>query len=535
MYFNTFDNQILNNKKSKMMNDSYKDIYQVVMSEVIYNSIPEKQKEILNDIPARHIKYHIGEIVEEILPFDEYDDRVKQTNEYNAIFIRGIIEGLTEHYTKLIGEAKDEDETKKAPKEVKDVLGEMHTEDIEEEISQTIKREMKEDAAKVKEDKKKEKELEEEVEIDDEDSDDFEEEVDETETIGESTFDSIMALDPFNNKVVPDKDYISIIKERVIDIYSNVNGEEETIMGAAKLDTIVYVAIAVTLDRLNIMGKKEFLDRMDEMEDTPPEELEESFKKQEDEENIYGEAVYYNIDMKNKKVKIHVKEKNKEDIKSAYHDAYTKIENDNRLENYDFSRLEKGEIYYKNGHYHSDGSVGLISPIREQEEDSDYWGPKSYYGESALYSEEEIYGETIFTGELWDSLYKESPNLQNELHQLMSKHQTVLEKFIQTKGNRGDYIIGKNTGKKYLLKDDPDVDEPVYLVLTPPDIIVLKPLLKDIAEKAIELGKDPARAISVSLGYIARMASQNEKYTFYFKSSVDPNKVFRMIGVNPNK
>lgn len=286
MYFNTFNDQILVNKKSKMIGESYKDIYQTVMGEVIYNSIPEKQKEALSNIPVKDIKYHIGKVAEEILSFQEFDEKVKQTSVYNAIFIRGIIEGLTDHYTSLISEAKNEEGTKKATKEVEDVLGDMNTNDIEEEISQTIKKELKEDSEKVKKDKKEQKELEEEVDVDDEDEEDFENEVDETETIGESTFDSIMSLDPFNNKVIPDKDYISIIKERIVDTYSNIDGNEEELMVSAKLDTIVYVAIAVTFDRLNLMKKKEFLDRMDNMEDTPPKELEDTYNDLHNKEDI---------------------------------------------------------------------------------------------------------------------------------------------------------------------------------------------------------------------------------------------------------
>jgi hypothetical protein len=461
MYFNSFEDQILLNKKGKMLDESYEKIYQSVMGEVIFNSIPEQQKEQLSDIPARDVKYHIGEVVEEILPFEEFDERVKQTNEFNTIYIRGIIEGLTDHYSKLIGEANDEEETKEAPKEVEDVLGEMENADIEEEISQTIKKEMKEDAEKVKKDKEEAEELEEELDVDDEEDMDFEDEVDESETIGESTFDAIQSLDPFNNKVTPDKDYISIIKERVIDTYSNVNAGEDVIMQSAKLDTIVYVAIAVAFDRLRVMKKKEFLERMDDMEDTPPEELEDSFNE------LYGD--------------------DEEGEEPAAEDYEAEMDEEMIKESFDLLGDETAKRFK---------------------------------------AHEVLIAESNIINDLRTTIIK-----QNNMSRLL--------RMIKAKEARNGFAIGKNTGKRYKLKDadlmNGKVTEPLIVILDKKDFAIIKPIIQEIVGVALKNGYDPVQSISVALSGFARTISKElpKGQKFILKTNMQPKAVLDMCVQDP--
>lgn len=320
---NTFEGQSFLNTKEEITGDADIKTYKTVMSNLVYNSIPQSQKEALENIDKKNILFHIGEVVNEILPYDEFLDITENTDVYNTIYIRGFIEGARNYFIKLINEAKNKDELKDSPKKVEDILGKNVNEDIEEEISNVIKKEIKKDNEKNEEIEEEKKEmaeeleededddfveeeegldineeeldeeeeeeaediLEDEMDLDDEDDDDEEENEEEEINFKESSdFSKIASLDPFDNNTVPDEDYIGIIKEKVIESYTDSENEEldDDIYDGVKLDVIVYTSCAILFEKLELMDKGEFLKRMESIKDYDVQE--------DDRESLIGES-----------------------------------------------------------------------------------------------------------------------------------------------------------------------------------------------------------------------------------------------------
>lgn len=288
-------------------------VYKSVMSNVIYNSIPAGQISKV-DVDDGAIKDHIGEVVATILPFQEFNDASKDSNDIHVVYIRGYINGGRNYYSRMISEATSDEEVEKAPKKTEDVLGDVDYGDISQRISSKIEEEIQKDNEKIEKEREEEKEMVEKLEDeeeddfmddfsdevgeddevdmddidggpdadDDEESDDVSEEDTDDEDLDEdieepeeedddsdeeeeqiqesSTFHKIASADPFGDHVNKDKDCIRIIKNKVVNNYAK---EEMDAPDQAKVDAIVYVSAAITLHELGIMRKKEFLERME--------------------------------------------------------------------------------------------------------------------------------------------------------------------------------------------------------------------------------------------------------------------------------
>lgn len=300
-------------KESKMRSNAEGFVYKKVMGNIIYSAIPSEYKIKLNSFEDKDVVGHIGEVVNEILPFEEFDEAVKESKQFHLTYIRGYIHGGMAYYDDLISEATDETELAQAPKKTEDILGDIEYGDITEKITQKIKEEIDKDNRKLEQEENKEKSMAEDLEPEDleEEEESFEEEEEvendneegeetvegsggrltkmkgnkdatpeekqkakegldgvldneessEEDMVGESTFEKLASSDPFGNNINAEEDYISLIKDQVVSGYSEV--EDDSASEMAKLDTIIYISIAIAFHELKIMSKKEFLERIE--------------------------------------------------------------------------------------------------------------------------------------------------------------------------------------------------------------------------------------------------------------------------------
>ena len=300
-------------KSSKAEEEAENLVYKSVMGHIIYNAIPDEYIVKLEEFSKDEIMAHIGEIVESVLPFEEFDKKAKETQQFHLIFIRGYIHGGIAYHNNLIAEASDEDEVDDVPRKVEDVLDAIDYGDITDSITRTIKKEIDKDNKKLEEEEAEEEEIAEELEPEEEEDEDFEfEEMgddleveepeegelddmaddvedaadveegedieediedeeegeegvpEEEQAIGESTFEKIASSDPFGINVNKNENYIRLIKEKIIEGYADAGNENSD---HAKLDVIIYISIAVAFHKLGIMSKAEFLRRLEEDEE----------------------------------------------------------------------------------------------------------------------------------------------------------------------------------------------------------------------------------------------------------------------------
>jgi hypothetical protein len=283
-------------KESKMRSNAEGFVYKKVMGNIVYSAIPSEYKIKLNNFEDKDVVEHIGEVVNEILPFEEFDEAVKESKQFHLTYIRGYIHGGMAYYEDLISEATDETELEQAPKKTEDILGDIEYGDITDKITQKIKEEIDKDNRKLEQEENQEKNMAEDLEPEDleEEEESFEEEEEvesdeepkeeetpeennepeaepegeegveepvEEDMVGESTFEKLASSDPFGNNINAEEDYISLIKDQVVSGYSEV--EDEAASEMAKLDTIIYISIAIAFHELKIMSKREFLERIE--------------------------------------------------------------------------------------------------------------------------------------------------------------------------------------------------------------------------------------------------------------------------------
>jgi len=288
---------------NKLKSKKEKKAYQLVVAKIVYDAIPKKQREILEEYDRNMILEHIGTVISEILPYQDFTSIVEKRDGLTPNLLKGYINGGIKIYTELIGEADDEEELEKTPKKVEDVLGDQDYGDLSEEVNDTMKKEIKKDNEKIEEKEKEEEEMVKDL-TDEEENDDlmsFEDEAgeipeeDEDTTVGETGEDNrntedtkveneeteeetqikespkvkmgrkLKNIGPLGKTYNAKEDYIDNIKNKVIKNYSNMDTKEckeEQMANQAKIDVIVYIAVANTLDKLDILPIRKFLKRI---------------------------------------------------------------------------------------------------------------------------------------------------------------------------------------------------------------------------------------------------------------------------------